>query len=252
MTLRGATLVLVSMLAGCSRPGPSPEYASAREKHAAVLAAHPEDAAARPEIEDVLRLLERVPADSPDGASARELRERILSERAALGEQASQRASAVEKAAQPPAWPSASEIGRPPPAAPPLKPGMKLDELAALSCFERQPGEFRLTLDGAKERPVESWVVKGEPECREKYAAYADQLVLAADGAVVAIRPAAEAKAVSKDVVVERKVERQVQLVRMPDGRWGMRGADGTVEPIPPGAEVRTVDGSPLPPEARP
>ena len=38
-----------------------------------------------------------------------------------------------------------------------------------------------------------------------------------------------------------------MELVKMPGGKWGMRGADGKVEPLPPDARIETVDGKPLP-----
>ena len=248
MTLRGAALLLLLALqAACSRPAPSPDYLAAREKHAALLAAHPMDAAGRAEMDEVLRLLGQVPEQSADAPAARELRERIVKEREALAAAAVQRAELAARAGEAPAWPSATSIGRPPPPPPPVAPGMALEEFRNLhgACFDRQPGEFRLTGADGKDQPVESWVVSGDPECRERYASLADRLVLVADAGVVAVRPAADAKQVTEERVV--RSERAVELVPLPGG-WGVRGADGKVERLPPGAEVRMADGKPLPP----
>jgi hypothetical protein len=247
--------MLLALLAGCSRPAPSPDYLAAREKHAAALAAR-HDAATSPAMDEVLALLDRVPEQSADAPAARELRERILAEREAAAEEASRRTALLEKAGEAPSWPSASSIGRPAPR-PSLTVGMGDEEFRALhgGCFERQAGEFRMSGAAGKDRAVESWVVTADAECRERYAAQLDQLVLIADGAVVAVRPASAATKITEERVVERQAERAVELVPMAGGVWGMRTADGKVEPIPAGAQVRTLDGKPLPPvpaEARP
>jgi anti-sigma factor ChrR (cupin superfamily) len=246
--------MLLAVLAGCSRPGPSPDYLAAREKHAALAARH--DAAASPAMDEVLALLDRVPEGSADAAAARELRERIVAERAAVADHASQRAALLERAGEAPAWPEASSIGRPLPR-PSLAVGITEEEFRAVhgGCFERQGGEFRLAGADGKEQPVESWVVTADAECRERYADQLDQLVLIAGGSVVAVRPASAATKITEERVVERQAERAVELVPMAGGVWGMRTADGKVEPIPAGAQVRSLDGQPLPPvpaEARP
>jgi hypothetical protein len=254
-TSRAMAPVLLALLAACSRPAPSPDYLAAREKHAAVLAAHPDDAPIQSEIDEVLALLERVPEGSLDAPAARELRERILAERKAWQERALERATLVDRAGETPAWPSATSIGRPA-TAPPIRPGMSLEELRALhgDCLERQAGEFRVAGADGKDRPVEAWGVSAAAECRERYAAHVESRVLVADGAVVAVRPAPEATPVPAETVVERRVEREVELVPVQGGGWGVRRADGSVEPLPAGAQVRTADGAPLPApaEARP
>lgn len=245
--LRALAFTTFALLVACSGSKPSPEYAAAREKHAALVAAHPGDAVARPEMDEVLQLLDRVPEASPDAPAARELRDRLAAERKALVERTAARAALVEKAGEAPAWPQGSSIGQPVVRAP-IAPGMRLDDFRALygDCFERETGEFRLAGADGKDRPVESWIVSAEPECREKHAAQLESRVLFADGAVVAVRRASEATAVKEEKVAGR-VERQVELVPMAGGGWGVRGADGKVEPLPPGAEVRTLDGKPLP-----
>jgi hypothetical protein len=256
MKLRGVVPVLLAgVLAACSRPEPSPDYASAREKHAALLAARPGDAAGTAEMAEVLRLLEAVPEQSADAPAARELRDRLVAEREAFLEEASRREVLLAKAGEAPAWTLSAEAAAP---ATRIAPGMTAGEFAALhgSCFERRPGEYRLDAGaGNPSRSVESWAVNGEEECREKYASHLDQLILIGDGAILAVRPASEAKPVTEEKVVRRQVEREVQLVPLAEGGWGMRGADGKVEPIPAGAEIRDLDGKPLappPPGARP
>jgi hypothetical protein len=252
--LSGVVFVLVA----CSGAGPSAEYAAAREKHAALVAAHPGDAASRPELDEVLALLDRVPETSPDARSARELRERLIAERKASVEQASTRTALVQRAGEAPAWPPETSIGRPE-ARPPIAVGMRFDDFRAQhgECFEREAGEFRLAGADGNDRPVESWAVSAAADCRARYAAQLESRVLVADGAVVALRRASDATTTTakEEKVAARRVERNVELVPMAGGGFGVRGADGKVEPLPPGAEVRTLDGKPLPPnagEARP
>jgi hypothetical protein len=199
----------------------------------------------------VLELLDRVPEKSVDARSARELRERLVAERKALADQASTRTALVERAGEAPAWPQGTSIGRPE-ARPSISAGMRLDDFLVQhgECFEREVGEFHLAGADGNDRAVESWVVRSAPECRERYAAQLESRVLVAEGAVVAVRRASEATAVKEEKVAARRVEREVELVPLAGGGWGVRGADGKVEPLPPGAEVRTLDGKPLPPNA--
>lgn len=248
MKLRGALPLMLLLAAGCSRPAPSPEYSSAREKHAALLAQDPLGAASRPEMDEVLRLLDAVPEKSADAAAARELRDRIVAERDSDREEAARRAELVEEAAAAPSWPAASSIGRPAPP-PRIDVGMSAEQFSAAhgACFERQAGEFELVGRDGKESPAEAWRLNADAECRERYGSLADQLVLVSSGVVAAVRPASDAKVVQRERVVERPVERQVELVQLPGGKWGVRGPDGKVEPLPPDARIRTVDGKPLP-----
>jgi hypothetical protein len=93
--------------------------------------------------------------------------------------------------------------------------------------------------------------VSAAAECRERYAAQLESRVLVADGVVVAVGRVSVATA-KEEQVAARRVERQVELVPIAGGGFGVRGADGKVEPLPPGAEVRTLDGKPLPPNPLP
>lgn len=250
-----AVALCLAIPVACSRsPGPSAEYVTARQKHAALVASHPGDAALQPGISEVLDLLARVPEDSPDAPAARELRSRILAEREALEDQAAQREEILERATVAPAWSEAQGAGAVAARPGPVAVGMSAAEFHEhhAACFERQAGEYRVVNSGGEPRPAEAWAPLSSEECRARTAAVSGNLVLLADGAVAAIRPPSEAKEVVEERPVRQRVERTAELVELPGGGWGLRGEDGRVEPIPAGAEIRTMDGTLLrPPEPR-
>ena len=74
--------VVVAVL-GC-RPRPSPEYEEAHQRFSRLYAVHLDGAYARPEMDRVVSLLQRVPPQSLDAAAARDLLARIEAGRAQL------------------------------------------------------------------------------------------------------------------------------------------------------------------------
>jgi hypothetical protein len=198
-------LLLILLLAGCSRPAaPSPEYAEARRRHAEVVAAHPADAAARPEMGAVLDLLARVPPGSPDAPAAAELRARIEEERGRLVEEAARRDALAASAARPPPMPpDASPPGASAPAAQPgsalrLQPGLALEAFReqAGDCFEKKT-DLEIVED-TRTRAGEAWALRAVVGCAERHPAYVGQYVLFADGAYVSTRPQVEAQRVER------------------------------------------------------
>jgi hypothetical protein len=248
---RLAPAVLVAL--ACSRaPEPSPELAAAQQRRADVLAAHPGDAAARPEMDEVLALLARVPPDSPDAAAAAELRARVEAERAALAAEAAARAEAVERAGRPSpvapapaAEPAGGGAGPAPAGGLRLARGTKLADFraAAGACFEKKV-DLEIVDDG-KARPGEAWGLRDGEECARQHPRQAGQWVLFADGALVSSVPSASAKTVTARAVGER-VEK-VDVVPLPGGQYGRRTADGKVEPLPAGTKVVQEPAAPAP-----
>jgi hypothetical protein len=197
------------LLAACTRPAaPSPEYAEARRRHAEILAAHPADAAAQPEVGAVLDLLARVPADSADAAAAAELRARLEAERKALAEEAARRESLAADAARPEPMPPGGGEGEGAVAASPpaqrqdalgLARGTRLEDFRARAgdCFEKRT-DLEIVSDD-EVRMGEAWALKAGGGCAERHPAYAGQYVLFADGAYVSTAPQSAARQVTRE-----------------------------------------------------
>lgn len=245
---------MLLLAAACAQPpAPAPAYAEARRRHAELLAAHPRDAASRPEMDEVLALLAQVPTASADGAAAAELRGRIEAERTVLAEEAERRAAAVQKATEP-APLSAGSAAALAPAAPPaplrLASGAKLADLKerGADCFERK-GDVEI-VDGEKKLAGEAWGLKELPECAERFPAERAQWLLFADGGYVASRPSAEATTRVEKKGEARTVEQveRIEVAPLPGGGYGRKTKDGKVEPLPKGAKLQL---DPAPQEAR-
>lgn len=235
-------LVLAAAAAACQRPQPSPEYREARERHAALLTRAPLDAYARPEMDQVLALLDRVPPGSADAEPAAALRRRILEERRAAAEEQARRARLVEQAGAPTpdvAGGPAPDASAPPPAesgaatgparAPSaLAAGTTLEEFqrAHGDCFEPKAAARIGQRQGP---PIEgvAWGLRDEEACRRGNPAEVGRLVLFAGGTLREVREAAEAKAVPTTRAVAGAVR--------PDGTVALPA--GTV--LPPGATVK-------------
>jgi hypothetical protein len=202
---RFAVLLLV-LVGACkkSAPLPSADYERARVLHVEILGRYYNDAYGRPEIEEILALLDRVPADSADAEAAGELKNRVLEGRKLLEERRAER-ERVLQAAGPVEWgmhPSGESAGttgeaEPPPVALRISIGMKLEDFKTVfsDCFEMKTPIQIQGLGGpdAAPQPGEAWGVKDTPECKERHAAQAQSYVLFAGGVLKAIRPVSEA-----------------------------------------------------------
>ncbi len=72
---------LLTLAGGCRKPLPSPDYAEASNRYSTLLAVHGDDAFARPEMDELVAQLGRVPEKSRDFAAAQELTAKIAAER---------------------------------------------------------------------------------------------------------------------------------------------------------------------------
>jgi hypothetical protein len=227
--LRIALLLALAGAFACQRsPGPpSPEYARARELHLKLAASFADEADGRPEMDEVLALLARVPPDSVDAPSAQDLEARIAEGRRRLAAERADREKRIA-AAGPAAWPSGA--GAPLAAAPvapeaeprlpALAPGLKLDAFRAAygDCFEpRTPLEIQIreTDGGATTRQGDAWSLKGDAACRQKHPGQAGQVVLFAQGVLLGFRPEGDVKAVVRTVAGKREL-----VVQGPGGRY--------------------------------
>ncbi len=234
-------LALALAAAACQRPQPSPEYQEARELHAALVARAPLDASTRPEMDQVLALLERVPPGSADAEPAAALRRRILDERRAAAEEQARRARLVDQAGAPtpdvgggavPGGTAAPPAGAgPATAAPPpsaLAAGTTLEEFqrAHGDCFEPKAAARIGQRQGAPLDGV-AWGLRDDEACRRGNPAEVGRLVLFAGGTLREVREAADAKPVPTTRAVAGTVK--------PDGTVAL--PPGTV--LPPGATVK-------------
>ncbi len=211
------TLTLLG-LSACSKRErePSGDYARAREIHTDLLARFLDDAYGRAEIDEVLRLLERVPADSADAEAAADLRRRVLQGKDAwaIRKAAQEQSATARRALEPPALDRPQPTAAPPPpTAPtsPLDPGTKLADFkkALGDCFEsKMPADIRRP-DGGTAKG-EAWGVKSDPACREQYKAQADSYVFFLEDALLEIRPILEIEMVQKTI----------RVIYLPDGGW--------------------------------
>lgn len=242
-------LGLALALCACQKPQPSPEYRRARDRHYEIIASYPLEAYARPEMDEVLALLDRVPTDSLDAEVATSLREQIVAERRAIAEEQARRAKLVESAGPSVAWApagggaggggmgagsgSTAEGGEPPPegavAAPaaPSRPPSKLAPGTPLADFQKAQGECfeakapaRIGQREGKPLEGEAWGLKDDAACRKAHPDEVGRLALFADGKLVEVREASEAKAAQVTQVVK-----------------GVVGKDGTLA-LPPGTKL--------------
>ncbi len=89
-------------LAGCRKPKPSLEYTEAKGLHSTLVAKHGDDAYADPEMDRVVELLAKVPAESLDNAAARELEGFIASERKRIADEAAAHERIMNSVERPP------------------------------------------------------------------------------------------------------------------------------------------------------
>ncbi len=205
-----------------------------------IVARFADDADERPEMDEVLALLDRVPADSVDAPAAAELKGRILENRRRLEARAAERRRAVEAAGRPADWvaPSGEGGGAAGAARPAIAAGMKLDDFKAAygDCFEWKTEIQIQRGDGGVLAPRgEAWGLKRDPACKERHAAQADQVVLFANGSLVTVRPASE---VTRTEIQEQvTTRREVWGTRLPDG--GIQVLDGGPAAMPTAGEAR-------------
>lgn len=241
-------LAVAASLLACSRPKPSPDYERARQLWTALVQQRGGDAAEDARADEVLALLQQVPAQSLDRDAAAELRERIEAARKASAEERERRDKLVESAGAYHAHAGAARGGAEPEPEParapqplprprPLPgPGTKLEELRSTfgDCLEaRGPVEI-LGEKGGQARNGEMWALKNDQACRQEHAQLVGQVLLVHGGALAGMNRESEIK--------RKEVLREVQVEKLPDGGMAERTPAGLV-PLPPGTELRNPDG---------
>jgi murein DD-endopeptidase MepM/ murein hydrolase activator NlpD len=102
------TVLTLALLGGC-RPRPSPEYEEAHQRFITLYAVHLDAAYARPEMDQVVSLLQAVPPKSLDAPEARTLLARIQAGRAQLAAEEEARRALVRQMLLGP--PEAPDVG---------------------------------------------------------------------------------------------------------------------------------------------
>ncbi len=278
-------LALALALCACQKPRPSPEYRQARDRHYEIIASYPLEAYARPEMDEVLALLDRVPKDSLDAEAATSLREKIVDERRAIAEEQARRAKLVESAGPSAAWApvgggvggggmgagsgSTAEGGEPPPEgaggapAAPTRPRSQLAPGTPLADFQKAQGECfeakapaRIGQREGKPLEGEAWGLKDEAACRKAHPDEVGRLALFADGKLVEVREASEAKAAQVTQVV-KGVPGKDGILALPPGTKLPPGSKVTWSPPKAGAQApqpgqeKPAPAPPTPPPGR-
>jgi len=246
-----ATAALAALAIACAKPQPSPEFQRARERFSEVVKRFPGDAYATPEMDEVLSILDAVPASSADAEAALALRQRILAERREVAEQQARREKLLESAGSPSSSSLAGTASTPDggprdgetaaQGAARVERGSALAAGARLADLQAEGECFAPRTDvqvaGGKPgagAPEQVWALKGSEACKERFPEAVGQFLVFSGGGLTGVAPAESAR----DVAVERTVE----IGRLPDGGPGMV-VDGGVVPFPPGSRVEIRDG---------
>lgn len=245
-TCTAIALVATILLISCARPKSSADYALALNAWTMLVGQLGDEAALDPRSDEVLAILARVPDNSLDAESAKDLRMRIESERKTQTEERARRQKLVAAAGVVPTMPAMTGSGSdqpqaiPAPRSPALVPGTKIEEFRETygDCFGSK-GSVELTSPNAPPRFGEMWVMNDDPKCREKHPSLTGKVALFSDGALVALTT----ESAAKKTTTRTEVTTDVEVQRLPDGGVGIRTADGGIRPIPPGSTLVMPDG---------
>ncbi|MBU8894795.1 hypothetical protein DRW03_27005 [Corallococcus sp. H22C18031201] len=208
-----AVLALALAPVACRRsPGPpSAEYEEASRRWRSLYAQKLDDAYLDPSVGEIEALLQRVPADSLDAASARELQNRLEEGRTRMTQAASERDRAVASATAPSnedptrtnfpraqaASPDAGapDSGAPDAGGPGPQVGSPASELVAgyRGCFRRGSP---ITVEGRGDR--ESWELADRASCQLEYPGHVNSLLVVEEGKVLALFPRSALRTVQK------------------------------------------------------
>ena len=199
---------LVLALSACRRepPPPSPEYEQASRQFRSLYAQKLDDAYLDPQMGEIEAQLQRVPQDSLDATSARDLLERIQRERARMEGEVRAREEAVASARELPPTVGGGSASIEAPSAPAEEPevaatdagasdagsiagpqmGTPASELVAgfRGCFQRGAP---INVEGRGLR--ETWEMNSRTACRLEYPTHADSVLIIEEGRVLMVLP---------------------------------------------------------------
>ncbi|MDC0707506.1 hypothetical protein POL68_03395 [Stigmatella sp. ncwal1] len=197
-------LLLVLAPVACRREAaaPSAEYEQAHQRFSKLYGQLLDRAFLDPQMADIEALLERVPPESLDAQSARELLQRIRQGRERMEATQQETQEAVDSAREFQDLPSSPRTEEPPPPPPPVAQepvdagppdagatagpveGSSASELSSgyQGCF-RRGDQINVTGRGMRE----SWEMADRFSCRQAYPRFANQLVLVEDGRVLSV-----------------------------------------------------------------
>jgi hypothetical protein len=194
--------VLIALAPAACRKAPetSDAYEEAHQRFSKLYGQKLDGAFGDPQMDEIEALLDKVPQDSLDWQSSRELKQRITEGRARVQAQQQEQedalaaARAVDPSLTVPEQPSGTPEPAPAPAAPrdagpseegPVE-GTPASELTAgyLGCFQRGN---TVNVDGRG--PRESWEMSDRARCSQSYPRFVGQVVLIEDGKVLTVLP---------------------------------------------------------------
>jgi hypothetical protein len=195
-----STVLIVLALSACRKElgEPSADYDEARQRFSKLYGQKLDEAFIDPEMDAIEALLQRVPADSMDAQSAKELEQRIKNGRARMEKVRQEREAAMASARQgdfvppspsstpppePPPAPQETKDGGPPSSGPVV--GSPASELVAgyLGCFQRSSP---ITVKDRGQR--EAWEMTADrARCSQVFPSFVGQVVLIEDGKVLTV-----------------------------------------------------------------
>jgi hypothetical protein len=196
--MRRPSLVVLSLLvlAACSRPKPSADYAEAQMAYDSVTTRMGDDAFADPEMDRIGGLLDKVPPNNVDAPAAAALKGKIASERARIAAEAKARQADFDvlRAPLPTPAPRPEEPKPTEPTPPPTDPvadseqpqvGLAFDEFTKKfgACFS----EGELITISNRNIKARSFSVNASEECGKKHAGFASKLVLFDGGKIIGL-----------------------------------------------------------------
>jgi hypothetical protein len=199
--LVSTVLILLAPVACRKELGPASEdYEEAHQRFSKLYGQKLDGAFVDPEMDAIEALLLKVPADSMDASSAKELQQRIKDGRARAEKTRQEQEAAIAAARRVDSFnPGNPPIEEPEPTPAPTEAkdggpssegpveGSPASELAGgyLGCFQRQPRPITVMDRG----PREAWEMSDRARCSQTFPAFAGQLVIVEEGKVLTVLP---------------------------------------------------------------
>jgi hypothetical protein len=194
-----STVLLALAPVGCGKKSgpPSADYEQAHTRFSKLYAQQLDGAFGDPEMDEIEALLAKVPPDSMDASSARELQQRIQAGRAKLEKQRQEQEASIAAAHETDSFPPTPSEPEPPPPPPPAPQdagpniqgpvrGSPASELTAgyLGCFQRMKP---ITVTGRGQR--DAWEMSERSRCSQQFPSFVGQVVIVEDDKVFAVLP---------------------------------------------------------------